>query len=265
MHVRFVLVPHASDRHSLTKLLGPFELTKNAMVISKQLANSTATSLNDPIRNSYQGKGTLRTARQIVRNCGLGGLYSGFRLQFSKGTICPPSQFFVLTWAFRPVRETFGTGMYFMAYESGKQLLVSYQGVNSPTSPGAVVVAGACCGIIALATVSEFVPCIDRCSRSLDVSSRSRQDCLSACVSRTRKIRENESASHRVFQESQLPRHDRSGLPIGPYQRLALFDVRICQETYQQPGQSDRGQTLEYQVKRRRAVVFFSSLLARSH
>ena len=65
------------------KYEGPFELTKTAMVIAKEMALS-ATKAHDPIRKSYSNKGTFRTAQQIVRNCGPMGLYSGFQLQFRK-------------------------------------------------------------------------------------------------------------------------------------------------------------------------------------
>jgi hypothetical protein len=39
-----------------------------------------------------------------------------------------------------------------MAYESFKQLLVKYQGHQSPSSPGAVAGAGAICGVVSLAS-----------------------------------------------------------------------------------------------------------------
>ena len=53
------------------------------------------------------------------------------------------------------VRETVGTGLYFMAYESGKQLLVKSQGLNSPVSPLAVALAGGFCGMFSLAVVKS--------------------------------------------------------------------------------------------------------------
>jgi hypothetical protein len=56
------------------------------------------------------------------------------------------------------VRETFGTAVYFMTYESVKQLLVKYQSVSSPTSPLAVTLAGGFCGMIGLVSVREFWP-----------------------------------------------------------------------------------------------------------
>ncbi|CAF9910972.1 MAG: hypothetical protein GOMPHAMPRED_007253 [Gomphillus americanus] len=113
-----------------TLLACPFELTKNAMVISKQIASSGVGTKAHPIRSSYQNKNTFLTARQIVRNCGVMGLYSGFQLQI--------------------LRETFGTAIYFMAYESLKQIVVKYEKTQSPTSPFAVAIAGGCSGIISL-------------------------------------------------------------------------------------------------------------------
>lgn len=50
------------------------------------------------------------------------------------------------------VRDTIGTGVYFMTYESCKQLLANARG-NSPTSPEAVVVAGGLCGLVSWACV----------------------------------------------------------------------------------------------------------------
>ena len=44
--------------------------------------------------------------------------------------------------------------MYFMTYESTKQLLVKYQGKSSPTAPSAVAIAGGLCGIISWVVVS---------------------------------------------------------------------------------------------------------------
>ncbi|KAI4154893.1 MAG: hypothetical protein LQ340_001371 [Diploschistes diacapsis] len=113
---------------------GPFELTKNAMVIAKQIAATSVGKNENPIRISYENKGTWRTARQIVKNCGFLGLWSGFQLQM--------------------IRETFGTAMYFIVYESGKQLAVKYQGHDSPTSPLAVTAAGGLCGMAGLVSVS---------------------------------------------------------------------------------------------------------------
>ena len=54
------------------------------------------------------------------------------------------------------VRDTIGTGIYFMTYESAKQLLANSRG-DSPTTPGAVVVAGGLCGVVSWACVSDDV------------------------------------------------------------------------------------------------------------
>ncbi len=59
---------------------GPFELTKLSAQISVLMAKSTTSSMDDPVRGSYQRKGTFRTAKSIVLNRGVGGLYSGFSL-----------------------------------------------------------------------------------------------------------------------------------------------------------------------------------------
>jgi hypothetical protein len=64
---------------------GPFELIKNGMVLSKQIAK-TGNAETSFIRGSYVDKGTWNTGKQIIRNCGVMGLYAGFRLQFSMST-----------------------------------------------------------------------------------------------------------------------------------------------------------------------------------
>ena len=50
------------------------------------------------------------------------------------------------------VRDTIGTGIYFVTYESVKQILASVRG-SSPTSPLAVVIAGGMCGLVSWACV----------------------------------------------------------------------------------------------------------------
>jgi hypothetical protein len=67
-------------------LTGPFELTKLSAQVSVLMAErNVKTSVTDPlsrpeIAKSYQNKGTFQTAREIIRNRGLAGLYSGFSL-----------------------------------------------------------------------------------------------------------------------------------------------------------------------------------------
>ncbi len=47
-----------------------------------------------------------------------------------------------------PVRDTLGTAIYFMTYESSKQLLTTYTKESSTTNPLSVVVAGGLCGVV---------------------------------------------------------------------------------------------------------------------
>ncbi len=51
------------------------------------------------------------------------------------------------------VRDTLGTAIYFMTYESSKQLLTTYRGDKSPTNPFSVVVAGGICGVASWALI----------------------------------------------------------------------------------------------------------------
>lgn len=59
---------------------GPFELTKLSAQISVLMARTNLSSMDDPVRRSYAQKGTFATAKNIVLNRGLSGLYSGFHL-----------------------------------------------------------------------------------------------------------------------------------------------------------------------------------------
>lgn len=73
------------QRTTLTTETGPFELTKQAAQISVLMASkSNTSSLDDPVRQSYQQKGTFRTAKNIVANRGFLGLYNGFNLHLRK-------------------------------------------------------------------------------------------------------------------------------------------------------------------------------------
>ncbi|CAO1600686.1 hypothetical protein XANCAGTX0491_004369 [Xanthoria calcicola] len=112
----------------------PFELTKQAAQISVLMAsNNNKSSLDDPVRSSYQQKGAFGTARNVIMHRGVRGLYSGF--------------------GFHLLRDTVGTAIYFTTYESAKQLLVRFQGSNSPTSPLSVATAGGLCGLVSWACV----------------------------------------------------------------------------------------------------------------
>jgi len=115
-----------------TVIACPFELTKNTAQTSSLMARFDPARSNNTVGRFYEGKGTFRTAMEIVKQRGYVGLWSGFRLHM--------------------VRDTVGTSVYFMSYESMKQLLVKYQGQASPTAPSSVAIAGGACGIISWLT-----------------------------------------------------------------------------------------------------------------
>ena len=66
----------------------PFEITKIAAQTSEMMANgkksSMSDALKDPIRSSYQQKGTIKTAINIIKIHGFLGLYTGFRIHIGK-------------------------------------------------------------------------------------------------------------------------------------------------------------------------------------
>ncbi|KAK4896625.1 hypothetical protein LTR27_005544 [Elasticomyces elasticus] len=116
----------------ITTLSCPFELTK----LSEQLAGKLAREAKavdgagqrvNPGAALDVKTGSWNTARRLVRDRGLRGLYSGYHLHL--------------------LRDTIGTAIYFTTYESVKQLMANSRGRN-PTSPYAVVVAGGLCGIL---------------------------------------------------------------------------------------------------------------------
>ncbi|KAK4190009.1 putative solute carrier [Podospora australis] len=119
----------------ITAIACPFELTK----LSAQVSVLIADKKNCPkpeshaIAASYQNKGTLKTMRNIIKHRGIGGLYTGFRLHL--------------------LRDTLGTGTYFMTYESSKQLLTTLGGDGTQSNPLAVLVAGGLCGIVSWALI----------------------------------------------------------------------------------------------------------------
>lgn len=117
----------------ITAIACPFELTKLSAQISVLMARSNKSGADDPVRRSYQQKGTFKTAKNIVLHRGFGGLYSGF--------------------SYHLLRDTIGTAIYFTTYESGKQLLVKFQGSSSTTSPLSVAIAGGLCGLVSWACI----------------------------------------------------------------------------------------------------------------
>ena len=110
--------------------------------------------MDDPVRLTYQQKGTFKTAKNIVAHRGFAGLYSGFGLHLCKHD--RP----IFGWSVSPahmstvVRDSIGTTIYFTTYESTKQLLVKFQGSDSPTSPLSVAMAGGFCGLASWVCVS---------------------------------------------------------------------------------------------------------------
>lgn len=124
----------------ITTISCPFELTK----LNEQLAGKVTrdanqareTAIRTGSRNvppASDGKsGSLFTARRLIAQRGLAGLYSGYQLHL--------------------LRDTIGTAIYFMTYESAKQALANARG-KEPTTPYAVVIAGGLCGIVSWACI----------------------------------------------------------------------------------------------------------------
>jgi Mitochondrial carrier protein len=96
---------------------------------------------NNSNKGSSAGKSAGRISsqdavRQIIRERGVLGLYTGFRLH--------------------AMRDTLGSGIYFGVYEAVKQSLNSAYGANQVNAPGSVAFAGAVCGIVAWGVVSSL-------------------------------------------------------------------------------------------------------------
>ncbi|KAF2745764.1 mitochondrial carrier [Sporormia fimetaria CBS 119925] len=118
---------------TITAIACPFELTKLSAQISVLMADrKDGGGQSDAVRKSYQNLGTFRTAQNLVKLRGWLGLYSGFHLHL--------------------LRDTIGTGIYFVTYESAKQLLSNTRG-NAPSSPLSVVIAGGLCGLVSWACI----------------------------------------------------------------------------------------------------------------
>ncbi|KAF2159774.1 hypothetical protein M409DRAFT_70821 [Zasmidium cellare ATCC 36951] len=118
----------------ITTISCPFELTKLNEQLAGKVAREAAlrnSSKYNPAADLKSG-GSMATARRLVRDRGLQGLYAGYRLHL--------------------LRDTIGTSIYFITYESAKQLMGNARGKSS-TSPYAVVVAGGLCGIVSWACI----------------------------------------------------------------------------------------------------------------
>ncbi|KAL8365674.1 hypothetical protein RB595_004469 [Gaeumannomyces hyphopodioides] len=118
----------------ITVLACPFELSKLSAQVSVLLSDrkNCPNPKDYAVAASYQNKGTWQTMRNIVRHRGLTGLYTGFRLHI--------------------LRDTLGTGLYFMTYESAKQILTTLSGSNH-ASPVPVLISGGLCGIVSWAMI----------------------------------------------------------------------------------------------------------------
>jgi hypothetical protein len=55
------------------------------------------------------------------------------------------------------VRDTLGTGIYFMVYESSKQLITTFGGDKPGNNKLAVVAAGGLCGLVSWAMICEYL------------------------------------------------------------------------------------------------------------
>ena len=75
----------------------PFEITKIAAQTSEMMAkgnrSSMSDALKDPIKSSYQQKGTIKTAMNILKLHGFFGLYAGFRIHIGKPSKYDVSRF----------------------------------------------------------------------------------------------------------------------------------------------------------------------------
>lgn len=126
----------------ITMVSCPFELTKlNEQLAGKVLrdhesateaARKAGKAPPPPPAGDLHKTGSLHTARRLFAERGIYGLYSGYRMHL--------------------LRDTIGTAIYFMTYESAKQLLANARG-REPTSPYAVIVAGGLCGIVSWACI----------------------------------------------------------------------------------------------------------------
>ncbi|KJZ80221.1 hypothetical protein HIM_00071 [Hirsutella minnesotensis 3608] len=118
----------------LTFLACPFELTKLSAQVSVLLAERAGNcEKSRAVATSYQNKGTLRTMANIIKHRGIFGLYTGFQLHL--------------------LRDTLGTAIYFMVYESGKQLGTTFAGDNPNSNKLAVVASGGMCGLVSWAMI----------------------------------------------------------------------------------------------------------------
>lgn len=126
----------------LAPFLTPIELLKNCSQSSVLMASGT----NSTSKTKNVGRvTTMAAARQIMAERGVLGLFTGFRLHF--------------------YRDVLGTGLYFGIYETLKQSINTAYGADRVNAPGAVMFAGAACGVLSWTMVCQT------CSSVSDINS----------------------------------------------------------------------------------------------
>ena len=160
----------ATAGSAITFLACPFELTKLSAQVSVLLAEKAGSCQRSrAVAASYLNKGTLRTMGNIMKHRGVWGLYTGFRLHLRKPHDPDHSLRATLELTRQSsVRDTLGTSIYFMVYESAKQLMTTFGGDNPNSNKLAVVTAGGMCGLVSWAMICKLPVFLDiRSQRSL--------------------------------------------------------------------------------------------------
>ena len=120
----------------------PFELIKNATQTSVLMSTGIGSHRGPTIGSVAPDKGGRVSSwdafKQIVRNRGYLGLYTGFRLHL--------------------LRDTVGTGIYFGVYETTKASIKTYQGAEEANTNSAIAIAGFVTGVMSWGIVSTNTP-----------------------------------------------------------------------------------------------------------
>lgn len=112
----------------LTTYPAPVELVKNAAQTSVLMSNNHHDlDANGKIKKVAR-VGSYGAARQIVKQRGVGALWTGFRLHF--------------------IRDVVGSGVYFGAYEIFKQSIGTYFHIRDPNGSWAPALAGGMAGLV---------------------------------------------------------------------------------------------------------------------
>ena len=101
---------------------------------NKPFTEADGSSMEKQVKQKHTRIATSEAIKQILKQHGLRGLYTGFPLHLA--------------------RDSIGTGLYFGIYESAKQTMVAYQGIDNPVAAGPVVIAGGLCGVVSWIFVS---------------------------------------------------------------------------------------------------------------